>query len=143
MKLLPKVMIGLGAVVALAQLARPTMDNPPVAGDIQVPAEVAPLLKRACYDCHSNETKWPWYSNVAPVMWIVARDVEHGRKHLNFSVWESYEQGRKLKKLKEIAEEVEENEMPLGIYVTMHSEAKLTEAEKKTIVEWAEGVAGK
>lgn len=143
MKLLPKVMIGVGAVVVLAQLARPSMENPPVTGDIVVPAEVHALLKRSCYDCHSNETTWPWYSQVVPVSWIVAHDVNDGRKHLNFSVWESYEQGRKLKKLKEIAEEVEEGEMPMSIYVTMHSEAKLTEAEKKTIVDWAEGAAGK
>jgi hypothetical protein len=138
MKLLPKVLIGVAAVVVLAQLARPSMENPPVTGDIQVPADVHAVLKRSCYDCHSNETKWPWYSQVVPVSWIVAHDVNDGRKHLNFSVWETYEPGRKLKKLKEIAEEVEEGEMPMAIYVSLHSEAKLTEAEKKAIVEWAE-----
>src|SRR4051794_32963098 len=102
MKLLPKVLIGVGAVVVLAQLARPSMENPPVTGDIQVPAEVHALLKRSAYDCHSNETKWPWYAQVVPVSWLVAHDVNDGRKHLNFSVWESYEPGRKVKKLKEI-----------------------------------------
>ena len=143
MKLLPKVMIGLGAVVVLIQLVRPSMENAPVTGDIVVPAEVHTLLKRSCYDCHSNETTWPWYSQVAPVSWLVARDVNGGRKHLNFSSWESYEPGRKLKKLKEIAEEVGDGEMPMAIYVVMHSEAKLTEAEKKTIVDWAKGAGGK
>lgn len=137
MKLLPKVMLGLGAVVVLAQLARPSMENPPVTGDIQAPADVHAVLKRSCYDCHSNETKWPWYSQVVPFSWLVAHDVNDGRKHLNFSEWESYEAGRKLKKLKEIEEEVGEGEMPMAIYVTLHGDAKLTEAEKTSIVEWA------
>lgn len=138
MKLFPKVMMGLGAVVVLAQLARPSMENPPVTGDIQAPAEVHGVLKRSCYDCHSNATKWPWYAQVVPVSWVVAHDVNDGRKHLNFSEWENYEPGRKLKKLKEIAEEVEEGEMPMEIYVSLHGDAKLSEAEKKSIVEWAE-----
>ena len=138
MKLFPKVMMGLGAVVVLAQLARPSMENPPVTGDIQAPAEVHGVLKRSCYDCHSSATKWPWYAQVVPVSWVVAHDVNDGRKHLNFSEWENYEPGRKLKKLKEIAEEVEEGEMPMEIYVSLHGDAKLSEAEKKSIVEWAE-----
>ena len=137
MKLFPKVLLGLGAVVVLLQLARPTQSNPSTTAEIVAPAEVSALLKRSCYDCHSNETKWPWYSQVAPVSWLVARDVNDGRKHLNFSDWETYEPGRKLKKFKEIEEEVEAGEMPMEIYVALHGDAKMTAAEKTLMVEWA------
>lgn len=137
MKLLPKVSIGLGAALLLIQVIRPDQTNPPVTGEVQAPPEVATVLKRACYDCHSNETKWPWYSQVAPVSWLVARDVRNGRKHLNFSEWQGYEAGRKLKKLKETEEEVGEGEMPMAIYLPLHPEAKLTDAERTLLVSWA------
>lgn len=137
MKLLPKVLLGVGVVFVLIQLVRPSMTNPPVTGDVGAPPEVAAVLKKACYDCHSNETVWPWYSQVAPVSWLVAHDVNDGRKHLNFSEWQGYEEGRKLKKLKEIDEEVGEGEMPMAIYLPAHPEAKLTDAEKKLLTDWA------
>ena len=137
MKLPSKVMLGLGGVLVLIQLVRPAQENPAVTGAIQTPPEVMTLLKRACWDCHSNETVWPWYSQVAPMSWLVAKDVKDGRRHLNFSEWQGYEYGRKLKKLKEIGEEVEEGEMPMEFYVPLHPEAKLTAAEKTVLVEWA------
>lgn len=137
MKLFPKVLLAVVAVLVLIQLVRPEMTNPPVTGDIGAPPEVAAILKRACYDCHSNETKWPWYSQVAPVSWLVADHVKDGRKHLNFSEWQGYEDGRKLKKMEETAEEVGEGEMPIPGYVALHAEAKLTDAEKNAIVQWA------
>lgn len=137
MKLFPKVLLAVLAVLVLIQLARPERTNPPVTGDVGAPPEVAAILKRACYDCHSNETKWPWYSQVAPVSWLVADHVKDGRKHLNFSEWQGYEDGRKLKKLEETAEEVGEGEMPIPGYVALHAEAKLTDAEKNAIVQWA------
>jgi len=137
MKLASKVMLGVGGVLVLIQLIRPEQTNPPVTAAVVAPPEVMTLLKRSCWDCHSNETVWPWYAQVAPVSWLVTRDVNHGRKHLNFSEWQGYEEGRKLKKLKEVAEEVEEGEMPLAIYLPLHPEAKLTPAERTTLVEWA------
>ena len=137
MKLVSKVLLGVGALLVLIQLIRPSQMNPPVTGKIQAPAEVITLLERACYDCHSNETKWPWYSQVAPVSWLVSRDVNDARKHLNFSEWENYEAGRKLKKLEELVEEVGEGEMPLAIYLPLHPEAKLTAADRSVLVEWA------
>ncbi|HEY0882144.1 MAG TPA: heme-binding domain-containing protein [Archangium sp.] len=137
MKLFPKVLLAVLAVFLLMQVARPEQTNPPVTGDVGAPPEVAAILKKACYDCHSNETKWPWYSQVAPVSWLVANHVKDGRKHLNFSEWQGYEDGRKLKKLEETAEEVGEGEMPIPGYSALHAEAKLTDAEKKAIVEWA------
>ena len=132
-----KVALGVVVVLVVMPLVRPTRENPAVTGDLVTPPDVKSVLKKACYDCHSNETVWPWYSNVAPVSWLVARDVNEGRKHLNFSVWESYEQKRKDKKLEEIGEEVSEGEMPMAIYVPLHPEAKLSDAEKKLLVDWA------
>ncbi len=137
MKVLPKVALGFGVLVLLIQVVRPEQTNPPVTGEIQAPAEVMNLLKRSCYDCHSNESKWPWYSQVAPVSWLVTKDVNDGRKHLNFSLWQGFEEGRKLKKFKEIAEEVGEGEMPMAIYLKLHPEAKLTPAQTTLLVEWA------
>ena len=137
MKVFPKVLLGLGALALLIQLVRPDQKNPHVTGEIEAPAEVMSLLKRSCYDCHSFETRWPWYAQVVPVSWLVTKDVNDGRKHLNFSVWQGYEEGRKLKKFKEIAEEVADGEMPLDIYLPLHPEAKLTPAETTLLVEWA------
>lgn len=137
MKVFPKVLLGLGALALLIQFVRPDQTNPPVTGDIEAPPEVMSLLKRSCYDCHSFETRWPWYAQVVPVSWLVTKDVNDGRKHLNFSVWQGYEEGRKLKKFKEIAEEVADGEMPLDIYLPLHPEAKLTPAETTLLVEWA------
>lgn len=133
------VKIALGVVIPLVvmQVVRPSRENPAVTGDIVAPPEVKSVLKKACYDCHSNESVWPWYSNVAPVSWLVVRDVNEGRKHLNFSVWETYEPGRKTHKLEEIEGEVSEGEMPMAIYVPLHPEAKLSDAEKKLLVDWA------
>lgn len=112
-------------------------DNP---GDIiqigNVNEEVAIILKTSCYDCHSNQTNFPWYSKVAPVSWLVAHDMNEGREELNFSEWGSYPKRRLIKKLEEIGEEVDEGEMPLPIYTLMHGDAKLSAEQKKLLVEW-------
>jgi cytochrome c551/c552 len=87
------------------------------------------LVHRACYDCHSNETVWPWYSNVAPVSWLVQRDVNGGRRHLNFSEWDQPQ-----RHAKDVAEEVKEGEMPPWFYLPMHPAAKLSDTEKDTLI---------
>ncbi len=113
--------------------------NPPVAGDINVTIQVKEVLKKSCYDCHSNETKWPWYSCVAPISWLVANDVELGRKHLNFSEWEKYSSRKKEESKKEIWEEVRDDKMPMGIYTLMHPVSKLDITQKNIIKNWASG----
>jgi hypothetical protein len=100
------------------------------------PTEVANALKSACYDCHSNESKYPWYSYVAPVSWWVKDHIDEGREELNFSEWNSFSDKRKAKKLKEVIEEVEEGEMPLPPYLITHSEANLTPEQKQALVDW-------
>lgn len=98
--------------------------------------EVADILKASCYDCHSNQAVYPWYSYVAPVSWLIANDVKEGRRELNFSNWTTYEMRRKTKKLEEIQEQVEEGEMPMPIYVTMHGNASLGDEQKQLLIQW-------
>jgi len=110
--------------------------NPPITGEIDAPAPVKEILMRSCYDCHSNETVWPWYSYIAPASWLLGDDVNEGRAELNFSEWSGYDDKKKQKKIKEIWEEVDEGEMPQWYYIIMHSEAKLSDADKKTLHDW-------
>lgn len=106
--------------------------NPPV---VQEPAWDSPatraLAKRACFDCHSNETAWPWYTNIAPVSWMIQRHVDEGRQKLNFSDWGNSRE----RELDEIAEVILEGEMPLPNYLPMHPEARLTPAEKQALID--------
>jgi mono/diheme cytochrome c family protein len=108
-----------------------THQNPPV---VQEPNWDTPqtraLAKRACYDCHSNETVWPWYSSVAPVSWLVQHDTEEGREKLNFSEW-----GIREQEAEEAAETVEEGKMPIPIYLVTHPEARLTSEEKSLLIQ--------
>jgi len=115
--------------------------NPAVAGAIAAPPEVQAVLKRSCYDCHSHETAWPWYSYIAPISWLIAEDVHEGREHMNFSTWQSYDAQKQADLKREAWEEVEEGEMPLGNYLTMHAHAKLTEYDQNLIRDWANETA--
>ncbi|HSG30777.1 MAG TPA: heme-binding domain-containing protein [Thermodesulfobacteriota bacterium] len=111
--------------------------NPPVTSDIQAPADVKNIFKRACYDCHSNETKWPWYSKVAPSSWFVINHINEGRDEYNFSTWDKYSAEKKSEIIEEIWEEVDEGEMPLWSYIILHPEAKLSADDKKVLYNWA------
>ena len=111
--------------------------NPPVHRDFDGPAEVKEILQRACYDCHSNETKWPFYSYVAPFSWTVTKDVEEARDELNFSNWRRMPRVRQFKKKREIWDEVDDGKMPLWYYVPLHPGAKLSEHDKDIIREWS------
>jgi hypothetical protein len=103
--------------------------NPPVVKEPNWDSpETRDLAVRACFDCHSNEVVWPWYSHVAPISWLVQRDVEEGREHLNLSDWEYN------KKSAEIVGTIKEGEMPLPIYLITHPEARLTAAEKAALI---------
>lgn len=109
--------------------------NPPVQSDIDAPLEVKAILKKACYDCHSNETNWVWYTKIAPMSFLAVKDVNDGRKHLNFSEWGSYTD-KTEKMMEEIWEEVREEKMPPWQYRIVHSEAKLTQEEKGILRNW-------
>ena|SRR6187401_2819625 len=129
--------------VVVAQAVRISTVNPPVVGDIAAPAPVDAILRRACYDCHSNQTVWPWYSHIAPVSWLLANDVEEGRRELNFSTWSTYDATKRAKKLTETAKEVGEGEMPPWYYVLVHSDAKLADTDRETLRAWTVEETGK
>ncbi len=124
------------AALILAQAIRIEKSNPPVTHDISADPAVKPLLHRACYNCHSNETIWPWYSTVAPASWLVASDVNEGRRQLNFSEWEAYSQSVQAEKLKAIADEMKEGDMPPWYYSLVHRDARLKPAEREQIRAW-------
>lgn len=108
-----------------------------------VSEDVSALLRTACYDCHSNETVYPWYSKVAPTSWLVAKDIREGRAELNFSHWAEMDIMKQLGKLDDIAEVVGNGEMPMEIYVWMHASAKLSDTQRALIVAWAEATMDK
>ena len=132
-----KIGIALVLLFLAIQIVPVDQSNPPVVGAIDAPPEVQTLLDRSCNDCHSNETVWPWYSQIAPVSWLVTRDVKKGRDNLNFSEWTEYSDRRRNRKYEEIEELVTSGEMPLKIYLPLHPEGRLSDAERDVLIEWA------
>lgn len=128
---------------AIAQIIRPAKTNPAVGpamvleAHVPVDPQVAGIFDRSCNDCHSNKTRWPWYSHVAPVSWFVIDHVNHGRSHLNFSEWSRYDKNEQRELLDETCRMVKKGEMPLSSYTPMHSDSKLTPADITAICEWA------
>lgn len=147
--MIKKIILLLFALIAIAQFIRPAKNVSAAVGpnDISakypVPADVSALLKRACYDCHSNNTNYPWYAEVQPAGWWLASHVNDGKRHLNFSEFAAYTPKRAKTKAGEIVDEVEEKKMPLKSYTWMHPEARLTVEEIKLIIAWAEDLEAK
>ncbi len=102
---------------------------------------ISSILRDACYDCHSNETKYPWYGSIAPSSWFLYKHVRDGREELNFSDWASFDKRTKIKLLKKIEEELEEGEMPLSSYKIVHKKAQLQEEEINALLQWVDGFA--
>jgi hypothetical protein len=128
------VLVAIVIFLAGAQLVRPARTNPPADAPLVISDRaVESILRRSCYDCHSNQTRWPWYSNVAPASWLVVKDVNEGREEMNFSNWKD----PKGELRAEICEKVREGEMPLAIYVPLHAEARLTAEDERTLCAWA------
>ena len=137
------VRIVLAVVIVLVgiQFIPVNRSNPPVEEEVPASLEVKAMLKRACYDCHSNETIWPGYSQVAPVSWLLAWDVGEGREELNFSTWNRYSQKKRGKIMKEIWEEVQEGEMPPWFYLPLHPDARLSDSDRSLLRAWATNVS--
>ena len=135
-------------VVGGIQLIRPGMVNPPVNPDNDLkavaapPAEVYSLLQAACYDCHSNETKHPWYAQIAPVSWWINNHVQEGREAVNFSEFALLSAKDRAEALDESAEKIREGEMPLQSFLWMHPEARLTPEQKDMLAQWLEQNGG-
>ena len=120
------------------QLVQFPRTNPPVAGELAAPAEVKAILRRACYDCHSNETTWPWYSAVAPASWVIHRDVSEGRRRMNLSSWADYAEdpGTRAQKLDEIRKAVVSGDMAPRYYLALHPRARLSESDRAALLSW-------
>ena len=140
-----KIIYALLALLIVIQLFRPTK-NTAIKEQVQsidkaypVPENVAGILKKACYDCHSNTTVYPWYTNVQPIAWWMDDHIREGKSKLNFSEFAAYPLKKQDHKLEEVVEEIVD-EMPLTSYKLAHSEARLTVDEKKALTDWANGL---
>lgn len=133
-------------VIALIQFIPVDRTNKPVDKKVnfvdvfKTPSNARAVLKKACYDCHSNETVYPSYAYVAPISWSVKHHINEGREHLNFSEWGTYNRELKEGMLKNAAADLKEKRMPLAGYVAQHPEARLTEAETKLLVNYFESI---
>ena len=141
-----KIIIGVVILIVSIQFFRIDKSNPASDPKVdffiveEVPEDVQAIIKTSCFDCHSNNAVYPWYTNVAPVSWWVKQHIDEGRDELNFSEWGTYSIKRKLHKLEEIEELIEEGEMPLNTYLWVHGEAKLTEQQQKKLINWTKEV---
>ena len=147
--MIKKIFSMLVLLLVAIQFIRPTKNKSAEAqtSDISVtmnvPDNVSIVLRKACYDCHSNTTNYPWYAEVQPVAWWLANHIDEGKDELNFSEFGTYKLKRKIKKFNEIATEVTEGEMPLNSYTWIHKDAKLTKEESNLIINWANEMANK
>ena len=140
---------GLGLAVALlaAQFFQPArnLGEPEGPQSIvvqhKVPAEVQQILRRSCYDCHSNRTVYPWYASVQPVAWWLNEHIVDGKRELNFSDFAGYDTKRAVRRLQSTADEVRERHMPLPSYLLAHREARLSDADVTRLTTWAEDLA--
>ena len=108
--------------------------------DFKASEEVTAIFKTSCYDCHSNNTYYPWYSKIQPMRFMMSNHVKNGKKDLNFNEFNTYSKRRQKSKLKSIISQIEDNEMPLKSYSLLHKEAKLSTGEKKTIIDWIDKI---
>jgi Haem-binding domain len=137
--------LGVAALCAFVglQFVRPARTNPAfdpsqtIQARLNLPPEVATILDRSCRDCHSYETRWPWYSNVAPASWFLVDHVNEGRENLNLSEWGSLDNRRSSNKLEEICDEVKIGAMPMASYTWIHWSARLSPEDVKTLCDWA------
>jgi hypothetical protein len=150
MKKLAKILLVLVVVALVAiQLVRPDRTNPKedpthtLEAELSPPPEVSAVLARACADCHSSRTRWPWYTGVAPISWWIADHIKEARKEVSFSEWATYSPRKQKHKLEEMCEQVQKGNMPLGSYTLVHRDAKLSSADVKVLCEWTESARAK
>ncbi len=133
-------------IFVIIQFFRPTKNRSAglsindITSGLIVPPNVQKILKHSCYDCHSNNTRYPWYFNIQPVAWWLNDHIKEGKRELNFSEFGNYKINRQYKKLEEIIEEVETEEMPLFSYTLLHRNVNLNEEQKTLIIKWSKSV---
>jgi len=134
-KIILIVIVGFFIILQLIPL---NQTNPPVIQDASAPSDIKLILKTSCYDCHSNETEWPWYSRIAPGSFLITRDVVEGRKHLNFSEFSDMDDFDSTDIAEEIIEVLDEGKMPIVPYLLLHPGASLSDSQTQSLQEWAE-----
>ncbi|PSL45718.1 heme-binding protein [Chitinophaga niastensis] len=143
------VLLSLLVILVLAQFLRPARnksshDSPnDIARLHPMPEDVQTMLKTACYDCHSNNTRYPWYVNIQPVGWFMASHINNGKEELNFNEYGTYSPKRQRNKLKRMKEEITKGDMPLTSYTLIHTDAKLTTTQQETITNWIDSTLNK
>src|ERR1700722_115682 len=146
-KILLRCAIGLAIVFLLLQVFQPARTNPPVKTDflasMAAPPDITTIFHSACYDCHSNQTRWPWYSYIAPMSWQIAQDVNEGRRHVNLSEWPGDNPSLALKKMQNMSDEIDDDDMPLPKYTLIHKDARLTEKQRDELAAWLDAGAAK
>ena len=142
MKLYRKILLGLLLVFIVIQFIRPIKNSggeilaTDITRTIEVPDNVLNVFKKSCYDCHSNDTRYPWYVNIQPMGWIMANHVKDGKLNLNFSEFGTYSKRKQANKLRAISKSINDSSMPISSYTIMHTDAKLSEENKKMISDW-------
>ena len=143
MSLVRKILLALLVVIIAIQFIQPARNESgqvlptDISKVYNIPDQVQTVIKNACYDCHSNNTNYPWYANIQPVGWILARHIKNGKAELNFSEFSDYSSRKQRSKLNSIAKTIEDGTMPLSSYTLIHKNAILTKEEKALIIDWA------
>lgn len=144
MSLTKKILFAIGIIIIAIQFIQPAHNKSgqltatDISKIIHIPVDVQLVLKNACLDCHSNNTHYPWYSNIEPMGWLMASHIKQGKEELNFSEFGSYSNRRQLSKLNGIANSIKDDIMPLSSYKLMHKNAALSEKEKTLVINWAQ-----
>jgi len=142
MNVLKKILLGLFIVFIVIQFIRPARNqsgqvlSTDITKTINIPDKILDVFKNSCYDCHSNDTRYPWYVNIQPMGWFMANHIKNGKANLNFSEFGTYSKRKQANKLRAIAKSVNDGSMPISSYTIMHTDAKLSEENKKLITDW-------
>ena len=143
MKWIKKVLLATGIVFIAIQFIQPAKNSnnqvltKDISKSIPVPDSVQAILKNACYDCHSNNTRYPWYAYIQPTAWLLSSHIAEAKGKLNFSEFGNYSPRRQISKLDGIANSIKDGIMPLSSYKLMHKNARLTQSEKELLIKWA------
>lgn len=138
-----RILLGILVVLIVIQFIQPAKNIGPaktqtdITHAVAVPDTVMALLKIACYDCHSDSTRYPWYNHISPVNWWLRNHISEGKRHLNFSKFTGATYKKQIHDLEHTAELTEKHEMPIGSYLWIHKDARLSDAQRKLIVDWA------
>lgn len=141
--MLKRILLAVLIVLIVIQFIQPSKNNGPaktatdITHAVTVPDTVMTLLKTACYDCHSDSTRYPWYNHISPVNWWLRNHINEGKRHLNFSEFTGTTYKRQMRRLDETAEQTEKHEMPIETYLWIHKDARLNDAQRKLIADWA------